>query len=170
MLSLTPLLASNLQAFERPMASDPSTAGAHQADGEPRVSTAVRGIIEDAVELMRQQLLLLKAELRADVRKAAVSIALLAGSIGPLLMGMLMFCLMFVHLLHWATLPSEQLVDPATLPLWTCYGIVGGAFALVGAGLLSVGVYRFKHFHPFPEESARALEENIQWLMNRNPK
>ena len=71
---------------------------------------------------------------------------------------------------HWATLPSGQVSDQAMIPLWGCYGIVAGVFLGIGGVLLGIGVYRIKRIHPLPEESVRALEENIQWLMNKNPK
>ena len=37
-------------------------------------------------------------------------------------------------------------------------------------GLLGFGVWRLKSVNPLPDETAKALEENVKWLMNPNPK
>ena len=152
------------------MASDLYSRAADRAEATPGVSATVRGIVDDALELLRHQFAMLKAEIRADFRKLIAAIIPLASGIAPLILGLLMICLMCVHLLHWATLPAGQITDQAALPLWACYGIVGAVFALVGGALLALGVYRLKQINPLPDETARALEENIQWLMNKTPK
>jgi hypothetical protein len=137
---------------------------------EPGLAATFKGVIDDALELMRQQFAMLKAEVRSDFRKLLAGIIPLACAIAPMLLGGLMTCFALVHLLHWATLPTNQTVDPATLPLWACYAIVAAVFLLTGGILLGIGYYRLKTVNPLPEQTAQALEENIQWLMNQNPK
>jgi len=155
-------MADNVYTATAPPATD--------KPAEPSLAATVKGILEDAAELMKQQMLMLKAEVRSDFRKVLAGIIPLAIGIAPLLLGGLMLCFALVHLIHWATLPSGQVVDTATIPLWGCYAIVAAAFLLVGGILLAVGVTRLKTVNPLPEESAKALEENIKWLMNQNPK
>jgi len=143
----------------------------HAADSaEPSLAATAKGIVDDALELVMQQLAMFKAELRSDLRKAIAGVIPLLCGVGPLLLGGLMLCFTLVHLIHWATLPAGTAADPATIPLWGCYAIVALVFLLTGASLLGIGVYRLKRLNPMPQESVKALEENIRWLMNQNPK
>jgi hypothetical protein len=146
------------------------TAEAEVVGSEPTVVATVKGILDDALELMRQQIALLKAEVRADVTNFVAAAIPLVASAAPLLLGGLMLCFAFVHWLHWVTLPSGTATDPAAIPLWGCYAIVSATFGLTGTILLGMGIFRLRRVHAVPEQSVKALEENIQWLMNKNPK
>jgi hypothetical protein len=137
---------------------------------EPGLAATFKGIIDDALELFKQQFAMLKAEIRADYHKLLAGLIPLACGIAPVLLGLVLLCFTLVHLIHWATLPSGQAYDPATIPLWGCYAIVSAVFLVVGGVLLALGYYRLKTINPMPEETAKALEENLKWLMNQNPK
>jgi hypothetical protein len=63
---------------------------------------------------------------------------------------------MLVYLLQGAT----------AIPLWGCYGLVGLVSAVVGGILTYVGMTKLESFNPLREESANALKENVQCLMN----
>jgi len=155
------------------MANDlhsPVDARAEHAAVEPGLAATFKGVIDDALELPKQQFAMLKAEIRSDFRKLLAGVIPLACAIAPVLLGGLMGCFALVHLLHWATLPAGQTVDPASLPLWACYAIVAAVFLVTGGVLVGIGYYRLKTVNPLPEQTAHALEENIQWLMNQNPK
>jgi hypothetical protein len=67
--------------------------------------------------------------------------------------GGLLLILMLVHLLHALT----------ALPLWACYGMVGGLFAVVGAVLLVLGKQKMVHIHLVPQKTAKTMQENVQW-------
>jgi len=151
-----------------PPGVSPPGVGAEPAPAEPGLASAVKGIIDDALALMHQQLAMLKAEIRSDLRKVLAGVIPLAAGITPLLLGGLMLCFTLVHLIHWATLPAGA--DPATIPLWASYAIVAAAFLLLGGILLGIGIVRLKTVNPLPEQTAHALEENLKWLMNKNPK
>lgn len=140
------------------------------ARAEPSLTATVRGILDDALELVKQQLAMFKAEIRADIRQMLSGVTFIASGVAPLLLGMLLLCFALVHFLHWVTTPAGLSIDAATLPLWACYAAVAGAFLLIGGTLLGIGIYRLKTLRPLAAESTKALEENIQWLMNRNPK
>jgi hypothetical protein len=107
-------------------------------------------IADDAQTLIRQQLELLRADLRQEmrtVRQAAVAAGAGAGlvAVGGILTGH-----MIVH--GWHKLSGW--------PLWACYGAVGGALAAGGAALMrrAAGV-------PWvPPETASALRENLTWI------
>jgi hypothetical protein len=141
-----------------------------EAAADPTLTATLKGILDDMLELVKQQIAMLKAEIRADIRKLLAAVIPLACGVGPMLLGGLMLCFALVHLIHWATTPAGQSLDAAHVPLWGCYAIVAGAFLLVGGTLLGIGILRLKHMPTLGGESAKALEENIQWIMNRNPK
>ncbi len=145
-------------------------ATAEACRAEPSLAVTVKGVIDDALELIRQQVAMLKAEVRADLHKLIAGLIPLACAIGPALLGGLMACFALVRLIHWATLPAGQEVDPAALPLWACYAIVSAGLLLLGGILFGIGYYRLKSINPLPEQTAQALEENIKWLVNQNPK
>jgi hypothetical protein len=118
------------------------------------VTTLVSGIIHDAEDLFKQQLHLLKHEVRADMRKTvAAALSLVVGAF-VLATGAFLLGWMLVYLL-------QQLTE---LELWACFGIVGGTLAVIGAILCYVGKLKFDSFNPLPDETAEALKENVQWI------
>jgi hypothetical protein len=68
--------------------------------------------------------------------------------------GGMLTTLMLVHGLHRAT----------GLPLWVCYGLVGGALGAAGAGFLSRASRQMSRVDltDLPQ-SAQALKENLSW-------
>jgi len=123
---------------------------------EPSMTRLVTGIMQDVQDLLQQQLVLFKVEIRSDFDKALkASTILLAGGVVCVLGGMLL-CLMLVHLAYWAWGPA--------LPLWACYAAVGGLVAAVGAGLVWAGLKWFASFNPLPEQSLAEMKENVQCL------
>jgi len=157
-------MANNLEA--------PATAGAQNAVAvtgvaEPGLAVTVKGIVDDALELTKQQFAMLKAEVRSDLHKLVTGLIPLFCAVAPALLGGLMACFALVRLIHWATLPAGQNVDPAALPLWACYAVVSAGLLVLGGILFGIGYYRLKSVNPLPEQTAQALEENIQWLMNK---
>jgi hypothetical protein len=125
---------------------------------EPSLTSLVTGIINDAQELLKQQLSLFRQEVKDDVRKTKEAAISLGAGIGILALGGIFICLMLVYLLNWAF--------PTALPLWLCYGIIGGLMLLGGGGLLYAGKRRLASFNPLPDQSVEALRENVQWIMN----
>jgi hypothetical protein len=125
---------------------------------EPSLTSLVTGIINDLQELLKQQLSLFRQEIKDDVRKTKEAAISLSAGIGILALGGLFMCLMLVYLLNWAF--------PATLPVWLCYGIIGGLMLLSGGALLYAGKRRLASFNPLPDQSVEALRENVQWIMN----
>jgi hypothetical protein len=128
-----------------------------QTDPGPGVGALVSGIVQDAQELIDQQLALFKQEMRQDLKKARKGLGLLALAAGTLLVGSILLGLMLVHLL--ATLAPS-------LPLWSCYAIIGGILAGIGAFLAMQG--REKLGQVGPEQTTKALEENLEWKTKPN--
>ena len=128
---------------------------------EPGVSVTslLRGIVSDAQDLIQQQLALFRAEIKDDFRKTmGIVITIMSGAF-MVAVGAALLCFMLVYLLNS--------VAPDTLPLWACFGIVGGGVVLIGGIVAYAAVARFKTFNPLPDESVQALKENVQWINNR---
>src|SRR5262249_28482016 len=119
------------------------------------VTQLMNGIAADAGELLKQQVELLRVELKANLRKARKAEELKIIGAAFAMIGSAFLCLMLVHLL---SLAAPQ------LPLWACYGIVGGVVIAVGSVLVLVGIHQFKSIHPLPDQSLEALMENAQWI------
>jgi hypothetical protein len=125
---------------------------------EPSVTATVKGIIDDAQELIGQQLALFKAELKEDIRKAKEAMISFAFGLILVIPGCLLLLMMLPQLLNWLV--------PA-IPMWACYGLTGGLLAILGGALVYLGVRKLETLHP-PEQSVAALKENVQWTTNRN--
>jgi hypothetical protein len=130
------------------------------------VSGLVKGIVDDLGDLIKQQFAFARTEVKADLKKSKDAILALALGAGAALVGGLLVVLMLVHLLHWLTLPSGA--DPAGLPLWSCYAIVGFVFLGVGGALLLAGKKKFDSFNPLPDQTVDTLKENVSWMTNAN--
>jgi VIT1/CCC1 family predicted Fe2+/Mn2+ transporter len=121
---------------------------------EPSMTSLVSGIITDAQELIKQQLELFKHDIREDVRKARETAASLALGLILVTVGGILFCTMFVYLLH----------EEAGLRLWASFAIVGGVLLVVGLVLTYLAKKEAETINPLEGEAAKALEENVQWI------
>ena len=130
-----------------------------KGESEPDVKDLIQDILHDAQQLMGQQLDLLRSEVREEVghvRDAAVS----GGSgAGLLALGGVLAAQMAVHGLHRS----------ARLPLWVCYGLVGGLAGAGGWGLLRQASRQVAAVGVAPRETTNALKENLQWLKEQAP-
>ena len=120
------------------------------------VTGLVSGIISDAQELLKQQVALVRAELKADFRRTLGAAALLAVGGVCAVPALFLVCNMFVFMLH----------ELAGLSVWASYGIVGGAFVVLAVVLVGVGIQRFRSFNPMPDQSVEAFKENVRWMTN----
>jgi hypothetical protein len=132
-------------------------------ENQPSMTELVRGILDDAQQLIKQQVSMVRAEIRQDLNWTKQAVTSLAIGAGVAVLGVFLLCFMLVHLIH--RLAGGP--DFASVPLWACFGIVGALFTAVGAVLIVLGIQKFKSFNPLPDESAKALEENVKWLKNQ---
>ena len=124
---------------------------------ERSVTTLVSGIIADAQQLIQQQFAMFQQEVRNDFRKAKEAALSLAVGVAVTLVGSLLLMLMLPLLLQ-ALVPE--------LPLWACFGIVGGVLTALGGLWVSAGVKKFESFNPLSNQAAEGLKENLKWTTN----
>jgi len=135
---------------------------------ETSVSHLVKGIVDDVGDLIKQQIQFAKKEVQADLRKSVQAVTALAIGAGAAFLGILFTGFMLVHLLHWLTTPASAsaLADPASIPLWGCYAIVGFLCLGSGAALVMAGIKKFGSFNPLPDQTVQTMKENVQWIAN----
>jgi len=124
------------------------------------MTALVSGIIADTHTLVRQELQLARVEIKQELiktRDAALSFAVGAGA---MVWSAILLTLMLVFLINGAT--------NGAIPLWGCFGIVGGLTLVTGATLLFIGKSRAESINLVPPQTAESLQENMQWL--KNPK
>jgi uncharacterized membrane protein YqjE len=126
----------------------------YKSESDTSMTQLVSGIISDAQELLKQQLAMFRTELKEDVRRTKQALIALVCGVALAAVGALLLCFMAVYGL-------EAAFD---LPLWGCFGIVGGLLAVAGGVAFYSAVRQFNEFNPLPDESAQALKENVQWI------
>jgi len=124
-----------------------------ETSSEPSVASLLTGIVNDGQELIKQQLALFKHEVQQDFEKTKEIALSLVLALPFVLVGGFLLCLMLVSLLH----------EVAHLPWWGSYGVVGGAFFIIGLGLGLLARQRFEAFKPISGPTAEALKENLEW-------
>jgi len=134
------------------------TVGKKKASDEPTLGELVREIAKDAETLIDQQFDLLRSEWRQELDQAKGAAAALGTGSVMVATGGFLTTLMLVHGLHRAT----------RLPLWACYGLVGGAAGAVGVGLLAGGLRQAADVHlAAPPQTLDAMKENLAWIADQ---
>jgi Putative Actinobacterial Holin-X, holin superfamily III len=126
---------------------------------EPRVTTLVNGMVQDAQALCQQHIALFKHEVRETLRETKAAAVSLSVGAGLCIAGGFLLCFFVVHLLNFLV--------PA-LPLWACFGIVAALLLLGGGALLYLARQKLQLVSRFPEQSVAAFKENVQWIMKRS--
>jgi hypothetical protein len=125
---------------------------------EPKdVSERLEPVVEDAERLMLLHAELLQSELRQSATQASSAMASLGVGTGLAVAGGLLGSLAVVHALHRAT----------RLPLWGCYGLVGGMLGAAGAGLVGSGVRQISTVDFIPRETLATLKDDLEWIKKR---
>ena len=123
---------------------------------EPTVTSLLSGIVKDAEELIKQQLLLFRHELKGDVSRAREALPSLGAGVVLVLAAVLFLGTTVALLLNWA-------VGEAHLPLWVCFLIVTAIFGVVGCGLLYFAKKNLESLG-MSKQAADATKENVEWL------
>lgn len=117
------------------------------------VSGLVSGILDDAQTLVKQQVEMLKAEVREDFRRTKRAAEYGAVGIVCTTVGALGLVTALVYLLH------EQF----QFTMWASWLMVGGVFLVAGVALGAISYYLLERFNPLPDKSFSALQENLSW-------
>jgi hypothetical protein len=94
---------------------------------EPSLAALLSGILTDATAMLLQEWTLAKREVHQELRQTQRAALALGSGAGITVIGGLLLIVMLVLLLAAWT----------KMPLWGCYGLIGGTFAIVG-GILVV--------------------------------
>ncbi len=108
-----------------------------QQQPQHNAAALLGGIVGDIQSLVQQQVQLTRNEIVTELRERLVRWAVITSGIGIAILGAIMLCLTASHLLHWGLSPPES--DPASLPLWACYGVVSATLLAVGGGVARIG-------------------------------
>jgi hypothetical protein len=128
------------------------------------LAALVTGIVHDIQELVEKQVRLARHDLETGLQKVKSASLLAAAGAVVLVPGLVLLAAMAALGLHW--LGSPPGTDTATIPLWVCFGLVGGAFILAGGGLILAGSNKVSSQNALPAQSVKALEENLEWKTN----
>jgi len=135
------------------------TATETAAGTQPSMTDLVSGIVSDAQTLLRQQVDMLRTEVKEDMRRTKDAAKYMGIGAAVASLGGLFLVISLVYLLHWLAAPH--------LPEWACWAIVGGVLAVGGLIAMYVGKRTFDSFNPLPDKTANALQENVSWITNR---
>ena len=125
------------------------------ADPQGSIGDALKDVIHDLQEMVRAEVRLARAEVREELGKARQGAVLLtvAGVASLLALSLVLLAAVFALATIW--------------PLWAAALVVGGATALVGGMLGSVGVRRLRTIRMTPKKTMQTVKENIQWAKTR---
>lgn len=120
---------------------------------QPTVSGLVSGILDDAQTLVKQQVEMLKAEVREDFRRSKRAAEFGAVGIVCATVGALGLVTALVYLLH----------EQYQFTMASSWLIVGGAFTAAGVALGATSYFLLERFNPLPDKTLSALQENLSW-------
>ena len=118
------------------------------------VVSLISEIVADAYTLVLQELRLARHEFQEEGRKTKTAALALGSGLTLAVFGGLFILLMLVHLLKALT----------ELPLWACYGSLGGLLIIVAMTLFISGMKKVKQIHVVPTRTVETLKENVQWF------
>lgn len=130
-----------------------TTAESPPAPANGNMTALVSGILDDAQKLAKQQIEMLKAEVREDFRRSKRAAEF--GGLGVVLLtvGFLGLVMALSYFLH----------ETYQFSLWASWSITGGLFLLVGGALAATSYILLERFNPLPDKTFNALQENLSW-------
>lgn len=129
--------------------------GAQQNEDSNRsVASLVIGVLGDMRQLVVQEVALAKDELLEKIIAMKQVAILLGAALVILATAAILLMVMLVHLLRAIS----------DLPLWGCYGIVGGTLAACGWALLATAKRRLRNISVAPTQTIETVKETTLWL------
>jgi len=126
----------------------------YKTDTEPAVSSLVGGIVEDARQLLVEQMTLFQVEIKNDVHRAVTGVIPLVMGILVAFVGLLVLAIGAAHFVCWL-FPD--------MPTWGGFAAVGGTIAVIAAGLIFWAKSILVTLSPLPDTAIKGLKENLQW-------
>ena len=123
------------------------------ANGSGSITSLVSGIMDDAQTLVRQQVEMLKAEVKEDLRRSKRAAEF--GSLG--------IVLLTVGFLGVVTAAAYLLHEQYHFSLWASWGIIGSLFLLVGGAFAATSYILLERFNPLPDKTFDTIKENLTW-------
>jgi hypothetical protein len=120
----------------------------------PGLMDLVSGILQDFKTLMRQEVQLLRDEVKLELSKAARAASGFGIGVALAAVGGLFLLLMLVHGLHEWT----------ALPLWVSYGLIGGFLVGIGIALIVRAQSLAGSVDAMPRRTLYAMKGNVQWI------
>jgi hypothetical protein len=117
----------------------------------PSIISMISGVTADAKELLISELTLTKLEFQREFVKAKAAAVAVAIGIGFGFIGAISLVFMVVHLL----------ADFTMVPLWGCFGIVGGTFALLGALVATSGKIKSNDVNLLPRSKIEVKKDFV---------
>ena len=142
------------EAFNAPLVE--RKPGSQRPTG-PSFTSLVEGLIEDFRNLIVQEIRLAKHEFEQEVGKARAAAVSMSVGIGLAILGGLLLIVMLVHLLQALT----------GLPLWACYGTIGGSCIAASIVLLMKAKRTATGIHMVPTKTVQTLKENVTWMKDQ---
>jgi hypothetical protein len=124
---------------------------------EASLTALVTGIINDAQELLKQEIALARREIADEINKSKQAAVSLGVGVAVGALGGWLLILMIVSLLN----------EVAGLPLWVSYLIVGGVLTIVGCGLFFAGKAKASDINLVPKQTVQTMKENVQWIKDQ---
>ena len=124
----------------------------------PSLGTLVAGITSELSTLVRNEIELAKAEMRESFKRGASGsiLFIIAAVLLAMVWLLVTFCLVYV------------LVEVADLPVWASFLIVAGAYLLVAAILIGIGVLQVKKARG-PERAKAEIQRTKQIVESLPP-
>ena len=118
------------------------------------ISELVSGILDDGQKLFKQQIEMVKSEVKEDLRKTQNMVVYLGVAIGLAAVGAVMALVALVYLIKRLT---EWELD-------ACWGVVAGVTLAAAAIAFVIGGRILASYNPLPDKSFNALQENVACL------
>jgi membrane protein len=134
---------------------------AHGSQSPTRISLTrlLADLINDVQNVMQQEWALARYEVQRELRKVLAALSSLSLGVGVTATGGLLLIFLIVHLV----------LALIGLPLWVCYGLVGGLFALTGGILLAVRNGQLGRIHVVPSAISESVKANAGTVQGSTP-
>jgi hypothetical protein len=134
------------------------------AEFDKPIVVLIREVVDKFRGLLREELLLAKAEVREQAVLAGRNVAWIGAGAALALAALLILC---VALSRGLTVLFSQFMSPE-IALWLVPLLLGLALAAVGAILITKGINTLReHFNLIPEKTRQTLKEDREWLRQK---